>query len=86
VAHVLYDCTPITAPTVRVVLNSQLLEGVDNYFSLKNGTTLYSFGPLLSEGLASYIKAAGTMTGAGGRVCACQTCTCQAGMLETLNF
>ena len=54
----LYECAAITAPTVRVVTNSALASGVDAYFSLKNGTQVLSFGPMLGEALAAYLEAA----------------------------
>jgi hypothetical protein len=66
VSGMFYDCANITSPTVRVVMNSGLAEGVDEFFSLKNGTTLLTFGPTLGEALADYLESA---AGLDGMVC-----------------
>jgi len=63
VSGVTYDCGELPTGTVRVVLNSQLAEGVQDYVGLKNGETLLTFGPLLSEALSMYLDAAAPQDG-----------------------
>lgn len=63
VTGVTYDCGELPEGPVRVVLNSQLAEGVQDYFGLKQGDTLLTFGPLLSESLSQYLDAAAPQDG-----------------------
>lgn len=63
VSGITYDCEPIVSDTVRVVMNNQLATGVDAFFSLKNGTEVLTFGPMLGEALAGYLEAAAAPDG-----------------------
>lgn len=63
VTGVTYGCGELPQGTVRIVLNSQLAEGVQDYFGLREGETLLSFGPLLSEAVSAYLGAAAPQGG-----------------------
>eukprot|EP00892_Ulva_mutabilis_P007896 jgi/Ulvmu1/5479/UM023_0015.1 len=63
VTGVTYECGDLPTGTVRVVLNSQLAEGVQDYVGLKNGETVLDYGPLLSEALSMYLDAAAPQDG-----------------------